>query len=152
MALTMVDAFLLLFKRGPSHKHTHLASHTFNGPFPRTTRVSHQKDKTDLDFTEVRDSEWQWHQLSHMQTICTSLQTDSHASTPPLSFFTGQMPFLPPNQQRQSTEDTSHKIYTKSKKITETQKRVWTLLVTTVSITFHLTDSMQTIYSEFKQR
>jgi len=36
--------------------------------------------------------------------VCTSLQTDNHASTPPLSFFTGRMPFLPPNQQRQSTE------------------------------------------------
>jgi len=36
--------------------------------------------------------------------VCTSLQTDNHASTPPLSFFTGQMLFLPPNQQRQSTE------------------------------------------------
>jgi len=36
--------------------------------------------------------------------VCTSLQTDDHASTPPLSFFTGRMPFLPPNQQRQSTE------------------------------------------------
>jgi len=35
--------------------------------------------------------------------ICTSLQTDNHANTPPLSFFTGQMTFLPPNQQRQST-------------------------------------------------
>jgi len=35
---------------------------------------------------------------------CTLLQTDNHASTPPLSIFTGQMPFLPPNQQRQSTE------------------------------------------------
>ena len=46
----------------------------------------------------------QWHQLDHMQTICTSLQTDNHASTPPLSFFTGRMPFLPPNQQRQRTE------------------------------------------------
>jgi len=34
----------------------------------------------------------------------TSLQTDNHANTPPLSFFTGRMPFLPPNQQRQSTE------------------------------------------------
>jgi len=31
--------------------------------------------------------------------LCTSLQTDNHASTPPLSFFTGRMPFLPPNQQ-----------------------------------------------------
>jgi len=36
--------------------------------------------------------------------LCISLQADNHASTPPLSFFTGRMPFLPPNQQRQSTE------------------------------------------------
>jgi len=36
--------------------------------------------------------------------VCTSLQTDNHASTPSLSFFTGRLPFLPPNQQRQSTE------------------------------------------------
>jgi len=36
--------------------------------------------------------------------VCTSLQTDNYASTPPLSFFTGRMPFLSPNQQRQSTE------------------------------------------------
>jgi len=36
--------------------------------------------------------------------VCTLFQTDSHASTSPLSFFTDQMPFLPPNQQRQSTE------------------------------------------------
>jgi len=39
--------------------------------------------------------------------VCTSLQTDNHASTPPLSFFTGRMPFLPPNQQCQSTEGKS---------------------------------------------
>ena len=52
-----------------------------------TTRVSqYQKGKTNLDFTEARDSEWQWHQLGHMQ-VCTSLQTDNHASTPPLSFY-----------------------------------------------------------------
>jgi len=45
------------------------------------TRVSrYQKGKTNLDFTEARDSEWQWHQLGHMQ-VCTSLQTDDHAST-----------------------------------------------------------------------
>jgi len=36
--------------------------------------------------------------------VYISLQTDNHASTPPLKFFTGRMPFLPPNQQRQSTE------------------------------------------------
>ena len=79
----------------------------FNGPFSATTRVSrYQKGKTNLDFTEARDSEWQWHQLGHMQ-VCTSLQTDNHASTPPLSLFTGRMPFLPPNQQRQSTDGIS---------------------------------------------
>jgi len=63
----------------------------------------YQKGKTNLDFTEARDSEWQWYQLGYMQ-VCTSLQTDNHASNPPLSFFTGRMPFLPPNQQCQSTE------------------------------------------------
>ena len=36
--------------------------------------------------------------------VYTLLQTDNHASIPPLKFFTGQIPFLPPNQQRQSTE------------------------------------------------
>jgi len=66
--------------------HTHTHTHTQN-----------------LDLTEARDSEWQWHQLGHMQ-VCTSLQTDNHASTPPLTFFTGRIHFLPPNQQRQSTE------------------------------------------------
>jgi len=63
----------------------------------------YQKGKTSLDFTEARDNEWQCRQLGHMQ-VCTSLQTDNHASTPPLSFFTGRMPFLPLNQQHQSTK------------------------------------------------
>jgi len=45
----------------------------------------YQKGKTNLDFTEARDNEWQWHQLGHMQ-LCTLLQTDNHASTTPLSF------------------------------------------------------------------
>jgi len=46
----------------------------------------YQKGKTNLDFTEARDSEWQWHQLDHMQ-VCTLHQTDNHASTPPLKVF-----------------------------------------------------------------
>jgi len=29
---------------------------------------------------------WQWHRLGNMQIVCTSLQTDNHASTSPLSF------------------------------------------------------------------
>ena len=43
-------------------------THPFNGPLSGTTRVSrYQKGKTNLDFTEARDSEWQWHQPGHMQ-------------------------------------------------------------------------------------
>jgi len=49
----------------------------------------YKKGKTNLDFAGARDSEWQWHQLGHMQ-VCTSLQTDNHASTTPLKFFTGR--------------------------------------------------------------
>ena len=40
-------------------------THPFNGPFSGTTRVGrYQKGKTNLDFTEARDNEWQWHQLA----------------------------------------------------------------------------------------
>jgi len=77
----------------------------------------YQKGKTNLDFTEARDREWQWHQLGYMQ-VCISLQTDNHASTPLLnSFFTGQMPFLLPNQQCQSTEGISYEWQCKMQKM-----------------------------------
>jgi len=36
--------------------------------------------------------------------VCTSPPTDNNASTPSLQTFLGQMPFLLPNQQRESTE------------------------------------------------
>jgi len=39
---------------------------------------------------------WQWHQLDHMQIICTSLQTDNHASTPPLRFLQARCPSCRP--------------------------------------------------------
>jgi len=48
--------------------YTHTRTHPFYSP---------------LDFTEARDSEWQWHYLGHMQ-IYTPPQTDNHASIPPL--------------------------------------------------------------------
>ena len=68
----------------------------FNGLFSRTTWVSrYQKGKTSLDFTGARDSEWQWHQLGHMQ-VCTSLQTDNHANTPPLVFLQAGCPSCHP--------------------------------------------------------
>ena len=65
-----------------SHTNTNTRLHPFNGPLSGTTQVSrYQKGKTNLDFTEARDSEWQWHQLGLMP-VCTLLQTDNHASTP----------------------------------------------------------------------
>jgi len=71
--------------------YTHLTA-LFSG----TTQVSwYQKGKTSLDFTEARDSEWQWHQLGHMQ-VCTSLQTDNHARNPPLSFLQAGCPSCHP--------------------------------------------------------
>jgi len=41
-------------------------THPFNGPLSKTTRVGrYQKGKTNLGFTQARDSEWQWHQLGY---------------------------------------------------------------------------------------
>ena len=66
--------------------------HPFNGPLSGTTRVNrYEKGKTNLGFAEARDSEWQWHQLGHMQ-VCTSLQTDY----PPLSFLQAGCPSCRP--------------------------------------------------------
>jgi len=59
----------------------------------------YQKGEINLDFTEARDSEWQWHQLGHTQ-LCTSLQTDNHASTSPLSFFTDALPAAQPTASK----------------------------------------------------
>ena len=73
-----------------------LIQHLFNSPLSGTTRVSrYQKGKTNLDFTEARDSEWQWHQLDHIQ-VCTSFQRDNHASTPPVSFLQAGCPSCRP--------------------------------------------------------
>jgi len=47
----------------------------------------YQKGKTNLDFTEARDSDWQ---------VCTLLQADNHASTPPLSFLQAGCPSCRP--------------------------------------------------------
>ena len=81
-----VDQFFLKISLLNTH------THTFDGPLSGTTQVSgYQKGKTNVDFTEARDSVWQWHQLGHMQ-VCTLLQTDNHASTPPLSFLQAGCP------------------------------------------------------------
>jgi len=53
-------------------------------PFFRATWVSgHQKGKPYWILLKQEMMGWQWHQLDHMQIICTTLQTDNHTSTPP---------------------------------------------------------------------
>jgi len=63
----------------------------FTGLFSRTISVSRdQKGKTSLDLTEARDDGVlgrRWRQLDHVQTICTSLQTDNHTNTSSLNFY-----------------------------------------------------------------
>jgi len=87
---------------------THIHTNAFNGPLSGTTHVSwYQKGKTNLDFTEARDREWQWHQLGHMQ-VCTSLQTNNHASTPPLSFLQAGCPSCRPNNSVKALHEGSH--------------------------------------------
>ena len=94
-------------KLKPDHYQTYKQLKVHSKPFSRmpphthrTTRVSrYQKGKTNLDFTDARDSEWQWHQLGHMQ-VCTSLQTDNHDSTPALSFLQAGCPSCRPTNER----------------------------------------------------
>ena len=84
--LSCPDNYMLWHLKPSTH------THPFNNSLSGTTRESrYQKGNTNLDFTEARDSEWQWHQLGHMQA-CTSLQTDNNASTPPLSFLHSRCP------------------------------------------------------------
>jgi len=50
----------------------------------------YQEGKTSLDLNEARDDGvlgMQWHQLDHMQTTCTSLQTGNHTNTSSLNFY-----------------------------------------------------------------
>jgi len=100
---SVTKIYVLLF---PKMKSNLVITHTpVNGPLSRTTQVSqYQKVKTNLDFTEARDSEWQWHQLGHMQ-VCTSLQTENHASTPSLSFLQAWCPSCHPTNSVKALEE-----------------------------------------------
>ena len=106
-----LKAFVRL-SRQPYTCHVNNTLHTyidpFNGPLSGTTWVGrYQKGKTNLDFTEARDSEWQWQQLAHMQ-VCISLQTDNHASTPPLSFLQAGCPSSCPTNSIKALNKLSH--------------------------------------------
>ena len=77
-----------------------LLVHPFNGLLSRTTWLSrHQKGKPFWILLEQELMWWQWHQLDHMQS---SLQTDNHASTSPLSFLQARsLPAAQPTASKQ---------------------------------------------------
>ena len=59
-----------------------LTTHKRLTAFSRTTWVGrYQKDKPFWILLQQEMMGWQWYQLNHTQIICTSLQTDNHAST-----------------------------------------------------------------------
>ena len=82
-----------------THARTRAHARALNSPLSRSTRVSrHQKSKTNMDLTEAKHSEWQWHQLGCIE-VCTSLQIDNHARTPPLSFLQTRCPSCCPTDR-----------------------------------------------------
>ena len=78
-----------------------LLLHTFNGPLSGTTQVSWYQ-------SGFYWSKRQWMAVASAEPyaslhLALDRQPRQHPTT---QFFTGRMPFLPPNQQRQSTEGT----------------------------------------------
>ena len=95
--------------------HTHTHTHTFNGLFSRIIWVSrHQKGKPFWILLKQEMMGWKWHQLDHMQIICTTLQTDNHDSTPLLNFlWAGCSSWCPTNSVKALKEQhsTQHVFY-----------------------------------------
>ena len=99
--------------------HTH--THTFNGPFSGTTQVSwYQKGKTNLDFTVARDSEWQWHQLSHMEVAPCSREITMPAPNHAVFYRLDALHVAQPTASKHKhNKYTAHKqMYAKSKRNT----------------------------------
>ena len=63
------------------HTHTHLTA-----LFPGLPGWAGTRKVKPIWILLKQETEWQWYQLGHRQ-VCISLQTDNHASTPPLSFY-----------------------------------------------------------------
>jgi len=101
----------VLYKSTHHHHHRHcIQLLKYNGQFVTIVRSTHHtansshsqlvscdeltdsdkptpESKTNLDFTKQEMKGWQWHQLDHMQIICTLFQTDNHASISSLNVY-----------------------------------------------------------------
>jgi len=74
-----------IINQGSKERRKQVTLHSFSGPFSGTTQVSqYQKGKTI------------WILLKQETVSGTSLQTDNHASTPPLSFLQAGCPSCRP--------------------------------------------------------
>ena len=105
-----------------------LLLHSLNGLFSRTTWVSrYQKGKTSLDLNEARDDGvwgWQWHQLDHMQTTCTSLQRDNRTSTSSAnSYRPGALPDAQPTASKHCRQKQALSTSSKSAHLQQTTIR-----------------------------
>jgi len=67
----------------------------------------YQKDKPFWILLEQEMMGWQWHQLDHTHIICTSLQTDNHASTSPLKFLHVRYPSCHPTNSVKALKELS---------------------------------------------
>ena len=75
-------------------QHTHLTA-----LFPGVPRWAGTRKVKPIWILLKRDSEWQWHQLGHVQ-VSTSLQTDNHTSTPPLFYRPDALPAAQPTASK----------------------------------------------------
>ena len=80
--------------------HTHTRLMALCPGLPGVSR--YQKGKTNLDFTEAREVSGSG--ISWAISKSASRYRQITMPAPTTQFFTGRMPFLPPNQQCQSTE------------------------------------------------
>jgi len=122
-------------------------THPFNGPLSGTTRVSrYQKGKpiwTLLKQETVSSSGISW-------AICKSAPHSRQIITPAptTQFFTGRMPFQPPNQQRQSTEGT--RIGHSNETVQHTLQHHQSISLYTITRNEHSTDSLYSVQNEQK--
>ena len=107
-------------------EHTH--THTFSGPFSRTTWVGrYQKGKPNwmlLKQETVSGSGISW-------AICKSAPRSRQITMPAPHhsvFFTVRMPFLPPNQQRQSTEGSVRNLSACKCKSKRKPQNIWKII------------------------
>jgi len=117
-----------------------LLLHPFNRLFSRTSWESrHQKSKPFCILLEQEMMGWQCHQLDHMQIICTSLQTDNHARTSPLSFYTSDaLPAAKPTASKHGMKIPPIRLSIKSRSSINTAKLASPNVAAEPLITIHV--------------